>query len=228
MIRTVAKIALSAMGAAGLSLLSSLAPVNAVILVEPIVTTVNEDILQMRQPRVLTPDLLPRQEIEYGVPDMGGNFRNDTGRIFDSLVFELETVSYSNSDSTPPFNNEPVQWGDVNGDGKIGFSTDPALKDYFTDVTVTGNVITFTGGEIPEGNLFYNQFSSNPDLRPGRGIIPPAPPPPADQDGPIRVKAFYTTKAAIPEPTSVFGVLFLGALGLSLTVKRKFKQQASV
>ncbi len=215
----VTKIVLSVLGTAGISLLS-LAPASAVIFVEPIVTKENEDILQNKKPRELTPELQPGQVIEYGVPDVANNFKNATGRDIGSLVFKLETLFYSNQESTPTFNNEPVQWGDVNGDGKIGFSNTPGLEDIFKNITVTGDIITYSGGIIPDGSLFFNQFISQPDLRPGGGIIPKAPPPPADQDGPIRVSSYYT---AIPEPTSVFGLLVLGSLGVASKMKLKFK-----
>ncbi|MFN6539247.1 MAG: hypothetical protein RM021_023250 [Nostoc sp. EkiNYC01] len=41
-----------------------------------------------------------------------------------------------------------------------------------------------------------------------------------DKDGPIRVGAYYT---AIPETTSVLGVLMFGALGVALKVKRSLQ-----
>mgnify|MGYP004476957127 CR=1 FL=1 len=175
------KIVFSVLGVAGISLLSSLTPANATILVEPTVTTQNEDILKTRNPRALGPEITPGLVIEYGVPDVANNLLNATGQDIGSLVFELETLSYTNPNSTPAFNNEPVQWGDVNGDGKIGFSNVPGLNDIFTNVTVTDNVLTYSGGVIPNGTVFFNPFSSQPDLRPGRGIIPPAPPAPARQ-----------------------------------------------
>lgn len=71
--------------------------------------------------------------------------------------------------------------------------------------------------------MFFNRFSTNPDLTPGGGIIPAAPPPPADQDGPIRMGAYYTT---IPESSSVLGMLAFAALGASLQLKKhKNKKQ---
>lgn len=215
------KIAFSVLGAAGISLLS-LTPASATILVEPIVTTQNEDLLKTQTPRTLVPEFQPGLVVEYGVPDAANNLLNATGRDIGSLVIELETLSYSNPDSTPAFNNEPVQWGDVNGDGKIGFSNVPALKDIFTDVTVTDNVITFSGGVIPNGTVFFDQVSTQPDLTPGGGIIP-APPTAADQNGPIRVSSFYTAVSeptAVPEPSSALGLLVFGTLGV-VTLKRK-------
>ena len=119
--------------------------------------------------------------------------------------------------------DELVQWGDVNGDGLIGFSSNPGLRDIFTDVTVTDNVITFSGGIIPNGTVFFDQLFTYPVLTPGGGIIPPAAPLAADQDGPIRVSSFYTAASeptAVPEPSSVLGVLVFGALGSAL-LKRK-------
>ncbi|MEH2139235.1 hypothetical protein [Nostoc sp.] len=202
----VTKIALSLLGAAGISFLS-LTPAKAVILVEPIVTTQNKDILKLKNPRILT-DYQPGQVIEYGVPDVANNFQNNTGYDIESLVFDLKTLSY---------NNEPVEWGDVNKDGKVGYSNNPDLKDIFTDISISGSTITFSGGVIPKGSLFYNPFATLPNLAPGGGIVPPIPAEQTDKDGPIRVAAFYT---AIPESTNVLGVLVLGALGVALKFKR--------
>ncbi|MEH2261665.1 hypothetical protein [Nostoc sp.] len=202
----VTKIALSLLGAAGISFLS-LTPARAVILVEPIVTTQNQDILKSKNPRILT-DYQPGQVIEYGVPDVANNFLNDTGYDIESLVFDLKTLSY---------NNEPVEWGDVNGDGKIGSSINPDLNNIFKDITISGSTITFSGGVIPNGTLFYNPFATLPNLAPGGGIIPPVPAEQTDKDGPIRVAAYYT---AVPESTNVLGVLVLGALGVALKLKR--------
>lgn len=219
---TVATIAFSVLGAAGISFLS-LTPASAVILVEPIVTTQNEDILKTETPTTLGPEYPPGFAVEYGVPDAANNLLNATGRDIGSLVIELETLSYSNPDSTPAFDNEPVQWGDVNGDGKIGFSNVPGLVDIFTDVTVADNVITFSGGVIPDGTVFFDQFLTQPDLSPGGGIIPPG-----DQNGPIRVSSFYTAVSeptAVPEPTSTLGLLVFGSLGVVSTLKRKRQQK---
>ncbi|WP_298920980.1 hypothetical protein [uncultured Nostoc sp.] len=210
------KIALSVLGAAGISFLS-LTPARAFILVEPIVTTKNQDILDTKKPRTLGPEYQPGQIVEYGVPDVANNFLNATGYDINSLVFDLKTLSYSNQNSTPPFDNEPVQWGDVNGDGKIGYSNNPELKNIFTDITVKDNIITFSGGVIPNGTLFYNPFATLPNLAPGAGIIPSVPPEKADKDGPIRVASYYT---AVPESTSVLSVLLFGALGVALKLKR--------
>ncbi|BDI20110.1 hypothetical protein ANSO36C_59120 [Nostoc cf. commune SO-36] len=210
------KIALSVLGAAGISFLS-LTPARAVILVEPIVTTTNEEIRLIRDPRTLGKDILPGLRIEYGVPDRANNLLNDTGNNIGSLVFDLATLSYTNSSSNPSFNNESVEWGDVDGDGRIGFSSIPGLEDIFKTVTIKGNILTYSGGEIPDGTVFFNRFATQPNLAPGGGIIPSAPPPPADQDGPIRVGTYYT---AIPESTNVLGVLLFGSLGVALKLKR--------
>ncbi|MEH1998613.1 MAG: hypothetical protein V7L00_07630 [Nostoc sp.] len=212
------KIALSVLGAAGISFLSW-TPARAVILVEPTVTTQNEEVLAAKKPRTLT-DYQPGEVIEYGVPDVANNFLNATGYDIKSLVFDLKTLSYSNPNSTPPFDNEPVQWGDVNGDGKIGYSANPDLKNIFTDVTVKDNIITFSGGVIPNGTLFYNPFATLPNLAPGAGIIPPVPADQEDKDGPIRVGGYYT---AVPESTNVLGVLIFGALGVALKLKRSLQ-----
>ncbi len=217
MTKIATKIALSVLGAAGISFLS-LTPAKAVILVEPIVTTVNEEIFQARPPRTLGADILPGQIIDYGVPDRANNLVNGTGNDFASLVFDLQTLFYSNANSTPAFDNEPVQWGDVDGDGKIGFSSVPELQDIFANVTVKDNILTYSGGVITDGTIFFNRFATTPDLTPGGAIIPPAPP--EDPDGPIRVGAYYT---AVPEPTGVLGVLVFGALGVVLKVKRSLQ-----
>ncbi|MBX9256355.1 hypothetical protein H1Q63_20925 [Desmonostoc muscorum CCALA 125] len=219
MTKIATKIALSVLGAAGISFLS-LTPAKAVILVEPIVTTVNEAILETRTPRTLGADILPGQIIEYGVPDRANNLRNSTGNDIGSLVFDLQTLFYTNPDSTPAFDNEPVQWGDVDGDGKIGFSSVPELKDIFANVTVKDNILTYSGGVIADGTIFFNRFATQPNLTPGGGIIPPIPEDQVDRDGPIRVGAYYT---AIPETTSVLGVLMFGALGVALKVKRSLQ-----
>ncbi|MCC5607333.1 hypothetical protein LC612_11165 [Nostoc sp. CHAB 5834] len=202
----VTKIALSLLGAAGISFLS-LTPVRAVILVETTVTTQDQDILNTKNPRILT-DFQPGQVIEYGVPDVANNFLNNTGYDIESLVFDLKTLSY---------NNEPVEWGDVNGDGKVGYSNDPDLENIFTDITISGSTITFSGGVIPNGSLFYNPFATLPNLAPGGGIVPAIPADQADKDGPIRVASYYT---AVPESTNVLGVVAVGALGVALKLKR--------
>ncbi|MDZ8184677.1 MAG: hypothetical protein RMX96_07490 [Nostoc sp. ChiSLP02] len=216
MTKVAAKMALSVLGSLAISFLS-LTPAKGVILVEPIVTGVNEDILQTRTPRTLGTDILPGQIIEYGVPDRANNLLNGTGNDIGSLVFDLKTLSYTNQDSTPAFNNEQVAWGDVDGDGKIGFSSVPELKDIFANVTVKDNLLTYSGGVISNGSIFFNRFATKPDLTPGGGIIPPIPENQEDKDGPIQVAAYYT---AVPEPTSVLSIIAFGALGVALKLKR--------
>jgi hypothetical protein len=216
MTKAAIKITLSVLGAAGISFLS-LTPATAVILVEPIVTNINEEIFQTRTPRTLGTDILPGQIIEYGVPDRANNLLNSTGNDMESLVFDLKTLSYTNPNSNPSFNNELVQWGDVDGDGKIGFSSIPELKDIFANVTVKDNLLTYSGGVIPDRTIFFNRFATQPDLTPGGGIIPPIPEDQENRDGPIRVAAYYT---AVPESTNVLGVLVFGALGVALKLKR--------
>jgi hypothetical protein len=216
MTKIAAKIVLSVLGTAGITFLS-LTPATAVILVEPIVTNINDEIFQTRTPRTLGTDILPGQILEYGVPDRANNLLNATGNDIGSLVFDLKTLSYTNPDSNPSFNNELVQWGDVDGDGKIGFSSIPELKDIFANVTVKDNLLTYSGGVIPDGTIFFNRFATQPDLTPGGGIIPPIPENQENKDGPIRVAAYYT---AVPESTNVLGVLVFGALGVALKLKR--------
>ncbi len=208
----------SLLGMTGIDILS-IKPANAVIYVEPIVTTANQDILQTgRNPRRLT-DIDPGEVIRYGVPDVTNNLLNATGQSMGGFVFDLETLFYSNADATPAFDNEPVEWGDVNGDGKVGYTTNPGLQDIFKDVSVTGKTITFSGGEIPDGTTFYNLFTSTPDLRPGLGIIPPIPLLSDDQDGPIRVSSYYV---AIPESTSALALIAVGIVGTAFNLKRKY------
>lgn len=222
------KLAFSVLGAAGISLLS-LTSASAAILVEPIVTTQNEDILGTKTPRTLPPEFAPGVVAQYGIPDSTNNYVNGTGQDIETLVIELNTLSYSNPTSNPAFNNEPVQWGDVDGNGKIGFSNVPGLTDIFSEVTVTGNVLTFSGGEIPNGTVFFEQYLTNPDLTLGGDILPPAPPPPADQSGPIKISSFYTASesTAVPEPTSALGLVVFGSLGVACTLKRKRQHKAT-
>lgn len=208
----------SLLGMTGIINVWSIKPANAVIFVEPIVTTANQDILSSRNPRSLT-DIDPGEVIRYGVPDFANNLVNATGQNMEGFVFDLETLSYSNPNSTPAFNNEPVEWGDANGDGKVGYTTNPGLQDIFKDVSVMGKTITFSGGEIPDGTIFYNLFASTPNLRPGGGIIPPAPPAPGDQDGPIRVSSYYV---AIPESASALALVTVGIVGAAFNLKRKY------
>jgi hypothetical protein len=210
------KIALSVLGSAGITFLY-LTPARAVIFVEPIVTTVNDEIFQTRDPRTLGSDILPGEIIEYGVPDRANNLLNSTGNNIGSLVFDLKTLSYTNPDSTPSFDNDLVQWGDVDGDGKIGFSSIPELKDIFTSVTVKDNILTYSGGVIPDGTIFFNRFATQPDLTPGGEIIPAIPADQVNKDGPIRVSTSYT---AIPESTNLLGVLLFGTLSVALKLKR--------
>ncbi|MFN6470602.1 MAG: hypothetical protein RMY36_013140 [Nostoc sp. SerVER01] len=216
MAKIATKIALSVLGAAGISFLP-LTPARGVIFVEPIVTTVNEEIFQTRPPRTLNEEITPGLIIEYGVPDRANNLLNATGNDIGSLVFDLKTLFYTNPDSTPAFDNEPVEWGDVDGDGKIGFSSDSKLKDIFANITVKDNILTYSGGVIPNGTIFFNRFATQPNLTPGEGIIPAIPEDQVDKDGPIKVASYYT---AIPEPTSVLGILVFGALGVAIKVKR--------
>ncbi|KYC34848.1 hypothetical protein WA1_49910 [Scytonema hofmannii PCC 7110] len=221
MTKIATKVAFSVLGAAGISLLS-LTPASATILVEPIVTTPNEDLIETR---TLGPEFQPGVIVEFGIPNISNNLLNATGQNFGSFIYKLETLFYSNPDSTPPFDNESVQWGDVDGDGKIGFSNVPGLVDIFTDITVTDSVITFSGGIIPNETVFFTQFKTQPDLTPGSGIIPPAPPPPADQDGPIRVSSFTTVSkpTAVPEPSFTLGLLVFSILGVTSVVQRKLR-----
>jgi hypothetical protein len=216
------------LGASGISFLASL-PANAVILVEPIITTPNRDILNTRTPTRLGPEYPPGFAAEYGVPDAPNNLLNETGRDISGLTISLEQLSYSNLNSTPPLENEAVQWGDADGDGRIGFSTDGDLKDIFSEVTVSDRSISFSDGVIPDGTVFFDRIITNPDLTPGNGIIPPLPPDERDRNGPIRVSSFYSadttptdpTPVTVPEPTSNLA-LGLFSIYIVVATSRKF------
>jgi hypothetical protein len=223
------KRALFLLGATGISFFFSL-PANAVILVEPIITTPNRDILNTRSPTRLGPEYPPGFAAEYGVPDAPNNLLNETGRDISGLTISLEQLSYSNPDSTPPLENEAVQWGDADADGRIGFSNDPNLRDIFAEVTVNNNVISFSDGIIPDGTIFFDRIVTNPDLTPGNGIIPALPPDASDRNGPIRVSSFYTaaettptdpTPTTVPEPTTNVALTFFG-ICIVIAVSRRF------
>jgi hypothetical protein len=220
--------ALFLLGATGISFLSSLSA-NAVILVEPIITTPNRDILNTRTPTRLGPEYPPGFAAEYGVPDAPNNLLNETGRDISGLTISLEQLSYSNPNSTPPLENEAVQWGDADGDERIGFSNDPNLRDIFSEVTVSDRVISFSDGVIPDGTIFFDRIVTNPDLTPGNGIIPALPPNASDRNGPIRVSSFYTanitptapTPTTVPEPTTNVALALFG-IYIVVTTSRKF------
>lgn len=212
------------LGATGISFFSAL-PANAVILVEPIITTPNRDILNTRTPTRLGPEYPPGLAAEYGVPDAPNNLLNETGRDISGLTISLEQLSYSNPDATPPLENEAVQWGDADGNGRIGFSSDRDLKDIFSEVTISDRSISFSDGVIPDGTIFFDRVFTNPDLTPGNGIIPALPPDESDRNGPIRVSSFYsadttpndTTPTTVPEPTSN---LALGLFGICIVIAK--------
>lgn len=81
------KIAFSVLGTAGISLLY-LTPASVVILVEPVVTTPNEDLIETR---ILEPEFQPGLVVEYGIPNISNNLLNATEQNIGSFVYKLET-----------------------------------------------------------------------------------------------------------------------------------------
>ncbi len=178
--------------------LMSLAPASAAILVEPLVTTANPN---LREGIGIPFNLQPNQLIFWNAPDATGeqNFLNNTGLTINSLSLLL----------FPDFDTltDDVQWGDVNGDGKIGFSNIFPNINVSSDFTVEGfraPVIDFNGGEILNNNRFAVQFITNPDLR---STIP-------GDNGPLVVGGIYDGFQPVPEPSSILGsALVLGLAG---------------
>ncbi|MBW4676060.1 MAG: PEP-CTERM sorting domain-containing protein [Desmonostoc geniculatum HA4340-LM1] len=183
------------------SFLLSFTSANAVILVEPIVTTRNENF----------PDgegfgdyLRPVNDILLrNAPDAGNlqNLLNDTGYTINKLSLLL----------LPEFDflEEEVVWGDVNGDGEIG------LSNIFSNITIAFDFILadipfprldLTDGTIPDGNRFTLQFISSPDLTP----LDPL------EYGPLVTGVFYDGFKSVPEPSNILGFTLIIALGLWL------------
>lgn len=176
------------------SILLSLAPATAAILVEPIINTADENF----------PDgpgfapFLPLEKSIFNAPDKNTqrNFLNDTGYTINSFSIQL-LRDFSKVD-------DDVVWGDVNGDGKIG------LSNIFANITTTSDSI-FEGfpapklelkdGIIASGQRFTFQFITSPDLNP---INP-------EENGPL-VLVFDYDGVKVPEPSNVFGFILTMAL----------------
>lgn len=191
----------------------SLAPATAAILVEPIVTTPNPSFPS----GVDIPFGLPPGQLTFwNAPDTTGeqNFLNSTG--LDINQFSL--IVLPDLDTLP----DDVVWGDVNGDGQIGFS------NIFTTINVNPGFIlqglrapriNLAGGVIPAGDRFVVQFISQPDLRPS---IP-------GDNGPLVVGGVYFGSipvATVPEPSFVLGSAFTVALGAWFTRRKTTTKKA--
>nr|AVH79603.1 hypothetical protein [Nostoc sp. PCC 9229] len=184
--------------------LMSLAPATAAILVEPLVTTADPNLPE----GVGIPlNLQPNELIFWNAPDTTGqqNFLNNTELTINSLSLLL----------FPDFDTleDDVQWGDVNGDGQIGFSNIFPTLTVSPDFTVEGfraPRFNFVGGEIPNNNRFVVQFLTDPDLRPA---VP-------GDNGPLVVGGIYRGFQTVPEPSTIFGsVLALGLGGWLRKIK---------
>jgi len=192
--------------------LMSLAPATAAILVEPIVTTANPSLLE----GVGIPlNLQPNELIFWNAPDTTGqqNFLNNTGVSINLLSLLL----------LPDFDtlNEDVEWGDVNGDGQIGFSNIFSNLTVFPDFTVEGlraPRFNFAGGEIPNNDRFVVQFLTDPDLRPA---VP-------GDNGPLVVGGIYRSFQTVPEPSSILGSALALGLGGWLRKIKSAKVQSAI
>ncbi|MFK0732824.1 MAG: PEP-CTERM sorting domain-containing protein [Gloeotrichia echinulata GP01] len=179
----------------------SFAPVNAAVLVEPIVTTPNENFPDGET----IGDYLPASTgILFGnAPDARNqqNWLNSTGYKIDKLSLFLFPAL--------DFVDEDVIWGDVNGDGKIG------LSNIFTNITIAPDLmigdfvlprLDLTGGTIPNGNRFTMQFITSPDLTP----VDP------QEYGPL-VRGFsYDGVKSVPEPSNIIGSALVITIGIWL------------
>lgn len=182
----------------------SLPPATATILVEPIVTTPSPEF----------PDgigipfnLQPLQVVPWSAPDTTGeqNFINNTGftinRFSLILLPELDLLL-----------DDDVIWGDVNGDGQIGFS------NIFPTINITPDFVfqgfsaprlDLIGGTIPNGERFTFQFITQPDLRPTE---------PGD-NGPLVIGGAYDGFVPVPEPSTLLG--FAAVIGLGGILKQR-------
>lgn len=184
-----------------------LAPANAAILVEPIVTSSNPN---FSEGIGIPLNLQPLQLIAWNAPDNTGeqNFLNDTGLTIDSFsVLLFPTLDELEED---------VVWGDVNGDGQIG------LSNIFSDIKISPDFVLegfpaprldLTGGEIPNGSRFSFQFITNPDLRPSE---------PGD-NGLLVVGGVYNGSQPVPEPSTIVGSAFIFGLGSWLKKRNSAK-----
>lgn len=189
------------------SILVALTPANALILVEPIVT----------EPDPNLPDGVgipfnsqPNQLIPFSIPDSSGlqNFINDTD-------FALTRIGLFLFPAFDQVDDEDVIWGDVDGDGQIGFST------IFDNITVV-NSATLPGfpgntpfmqlseGVIDKQERFVFQFITNPDLTPAE---------PGD-NGPLVVGSVYDG-VRVPEPSCLLGLGLMFSLGLNRRKKKE-------
>ncbi|MBD2198638.1 MULTISPECIES: PEP-CTERM sorting domain-containing protein [Calothrix] len=184
--------------------LLSLSPASAVTLVEPIVTT---PITNFPDGIKVTDALKPSELRFWNAPDTTGeqNFVNDTGftiNQFSFLVFpDFDTLA------------DDVIWGDVDGDGKVGFS------NIFSNITISPDFLVenfraprlnMTGGSIFNGNSFAVQFITKPDLRPAQ---------PGD-NGPLVIGGAYDIAKQVPEPSTILSTALVFGLGSCL---RKYK-----
>ncbi|MEH1846435.1 MAG: PEP-CTERM sorting domain-containing protein [Nostoc sp.] len=186
------------------SFLLSLTSANAVILVEPIVTTPNKN---FPDGEGLGNDFRPLNDIlASNAPDVGNlqNLLNDTGYTINQLSLLLLT----NID----FIEEKVEWGDVNGDSKIG------LSNIFSNITIAPDLVLqdtpfprldLTDGIISDGNRFTLQFITSPDLSP----VDP------QKYGPLVTGVFYDGFKSVPEPSTILGFTLVIALGLRLRLR---------
>lgn len=177
------------------SFLLSLAPATAAILVEPIITTADENL----------PDgpgfapLLPLEKSIFNAPDRNTqrNFLNDTGYTINNFSIQLLP-------DLSVIGGEDVVWGDVNGDGKIG------LSNIFANITTTPDAnfeafpapkLELKDGIIASNQRFTFQFLTSPDLTPTD----------ADENGPL-VLVFDYNGVKIPEPSNIFACVLIMAL----------------
>lgn len=182
------------------SFLLLLAPANAVVLVEPIVTTAKENFPDgegLGRLRPLNDILLTN------APDAGNqqNILNDTGYTITQLSVLL----------LPEFGfvDEEIVWGDVNGDGQIG------LSNIFSNISISPDFVLFgipfprldlTNGTILNGNRFTLQFITSPDLTP----VDP------QEFGPLVVGTFYDGFQSVPEPSTILAFALVVILGFRL------------
>ncbi len=174
---------------------------TAAILVEPIVTTPNQNFLNRDS---FGSDTKPLNDIVLtNAPDAGNreNLSNDTGYTINKLSLILLTQF--------DFVDEDVVWGDVNGDGKLG------LSNIFRNITIAPDFVIsntpfprldLTDGIIPSKNRFTLQFITNPDLTPTN----------PRQSGPLVIGTVYDGFKTVPEPSSVFALTLTLTIGMCL------------
>lgn len=186
---------------------------EAVILVEPIVTTPNTD---FPDGIGIPLDLLPGQIYPFSAPDTSGaqNFLNDS----DFTITRQALVLFPDFDLI----EEEVVWGDANGDGQIGLSNifdRIVLNPDFTvpDANfqpIRAPLIQLEQGSIAQGERFSFQIITSPDLTPD---IP-------GDNGPLAIGGIYDGEltedsiTTVPEPsaTLAFFTLLLCVAGTTL------------